>query len=316
MDTRELSRVDLNLLISLQVMLEECNVSRAAERLHISQPAMSKTLSRLRQLFNDPLFTRVSHGMQATPRALELHGELEPLLRNIQQLVSQHSFDPASYEGQITIALSEYVGIGLLPGLMARLQHSAPGLTVRSITRVENQLEQLASGTLDLAIHIKHVGYKDDFICRSIGSNPPVILAREGHPLSGEEITWKRIGSYPLIRLYISDLEQLEMFQSEGGFGRVVPDEAGSFETSHLLTALEVLRNTDFLMPGPPFVLRNPAVGYKIQSFAFPPEITYQVEYMLVRHRRTEKSALHSWLWQEILAVVDELRAEARAHVA
>ncbi len=316
MDTRELSRVDLNLLISLQVLLEECNVSRAAERLHITQPAMSKTLSRLRQLFDDPLFTRASHGMQPTPRALELHSDLEPLLRNIQQLVSQHSFDPASYQGQITIALSEYIGIGLLPRLMARLQHRAPGLTVRTITRVENQLEQLASGTLDLAIHIKHVGYKDDFICHSIGSSPPVILARQGHPLGDGEISWENIGSYPLIRLYISDLEQLELFQSEGGFGSVAEDAGGSFETSHLLTALEVLRNTDFLMPGPPFVLSNPAVGYMIQAFAFPPEITYQVEYMLVRHRRTEKSALHNWLWQEILVVVEELRAEGRAHVA
>jgi DNA-binding transcriptional LysR family regulator len=316
LDTRDLARTDLNLLISLQVMLEECNVSRAAERLHITQPAMSKTLSRLRQLFDDPLFTRASHGMQPTPRALELHSELEPLLRNIQQLVSQHSFDPATYQGQITLALSEYVGIGLLPGLMARLQHSAPGLTVRTITRVENQLDQLASGTLDLAIHIKHVDYKEDFICHSIGSNPPVILARQGHPLSGRDITWENIGNYPLIRLYISDLERLEMFQSEGGFGQVAAASEGSFETSHLLTALEVLRNTDFLMPGPPFVLRNPTVGYKIQAFEFPPEITYQVEYMLVRHRRTEKSALHNWLWQQILEVVEELRAESQAYVA
>jgi DNA-binding transcriptional LysR family regulator len=316
MDIRSLAKIDLNLLISLQVMLEEQNVSRTAERLFISQPAMSKTLSRLREVFADPLFIRSSHGMQPTPRALELQVELEPILRNIQHLVATHQFDPARYKGKITIALSEYVGIGLLPPLMARLQHAAPGLTVQTITRVENQLEELASGNLDLAIHIKQVNYKEDFICESIGSNPPVILAREGHPLTGQDITWEKIAAYPLIRLYIADLEQLALFQAEGGFGQVQQESEGSFETSHLLTALEVLRNTDFLMPGPPFARRNPTVGYKIQAIPFPHEITYELEYMLVRHRRTEKSALHNWLWEEVLTVVEQLRAQAQTDMA
>ena len=107
----------------------------------------------------------------------------------------------------------------------------------------------------------------------------------------------------------IADLEELEIFQSEENFGRVRNQHrTGSFETSHLLTALEVLRNTDFLMPGPPFVLRNPTVGYKIQSLPFPTEVSYQVEYMLVRHRRTEKSPLHNWLWHQILDVSRDLR--------
>ena len=89
MDTRELSRIDLNLLISLQVLLEERNVSRAAERLFITQPAMSKTLSRLRQVFDDPLFTRSSHGMQPTPRALEVAGDLSVILAEIGRLVRE-----------------------------------------------------------------------------------------------------------------------------------------------------------------------------------------------------------------------------------
>ena len=76
MDTRELAKIDLNLLIALQILLEEKNVSRAAERLFITQPAMRKTLSRLRQVFDDALFTRSGHGMQPTPRATELEKDL------------------------------------------------------------------------------------------------------------------------------------------------------------------------------------------------------------------------------------------------
>ena len=310
MDARELLKFDLNLLISLQVMLEERNVSRAAERLFITQPAMSKTLSRLRAVFDDPLFTRSSHGMQPTPRAQQLARHLETVLHDIQQLVTSNPFRPETYQGEITVALSEYIGIGVLPQLMARLQFMAPGLTLKSITRVEHQLDQLAAGTLDFAIHIRHRGYTDDFICHSLGGNPPVILAREAHPLTGHQLTWDDISQYPIIRLYISDLEELEIFRSEETFGRMREEQrAGNFETSHLLTALEVLRNTDFLMPGPPFVLRNPTVGYKIQALPFPEEVTFHVEYMLVRHRRTEKSEVHNWLWQQILEVITDLRS-------
>lgn len=309
MDTRELLKIDLNLLISLQVLLEERSVSRAAERLFVTQPAMSKTLSRLRAVFDDPLFTRSSHGMQPTPRALELAEPLESVLQGIQELVATHSFNPDTYRGEMTIALSEYIGIGVLPPLMARLQFMAPGLALKSITRVEQQLHQLAAGTLDFAIHIRHRGYTEDFICHSLGANPPVILAREAHPMTGRDMTWDEIATYPIIRLYISDLEELEIFQSEENFGRVRREDAGgAFETSHLLTALEVLRHTDFLMPGPPFVLRNPTVGYKIQALPFPEEVTYEVEYMLVRHRRTENSPIHNWLWDQILEVITGLR--------
>ena len=309
MDTRELLKVDLKLLISLHVLLEERSVSRAAKRLFITQPAMSKTLSRLREAFDDPLFTRSSHGMQPTPRTLELAPQLETVLRELEQLVSTQTFDPNTYKGEITLALSEYIGIAVLPQLMARLQFMAPGLSLKSITRVENQMEQLAIGSLDFSIHIRHRDYSDDICSQSLGSNPPVILAREAHPLSGQESTWEAIAKYPIIRLYISDLEELEIFRDEENFGRVRNSASrGSFETSHLLTALEVLRNTDFLMPGPPFVLRNPTVGYKIQALPFPQEVNYQVEYMLVRHRRTEKSAVHNWLWEQILEVIGELK--------
>ncbi len=70
MDIRQIARIDLNLLIALQVLLEERNVSRAAERLYITQPAMSKTLGRLREVFDDPLFIRSSHGVRPTPKTL------------------------------------------------------------------------------------------------------------------------------------------------------------------------------------------------------------------------------------------------------
>jgi|GEM_PF-1212950 len=89
MDTREFNKVDLNLLIALQVLSEEKSVSRAAERLFITQPAMSKTLTRLRTLFDDALFTRSSRGMQPTPRAVELAAGLSEILGDISHLLEE-----------------------------------------------------------------------------------------------------------------------------------------------------------------------------------------------------------------------------------
>lgn len=312
METRDLSRIDLNLLIALQVLLEERNVSRAAQRLFITQPAMSKTLSRLREVFGDPLFTRSSHGMRPTPRALELASELEAVLRDIQRLLAGQEFDPAGYRGEVTLAISEYIGVWLLPPLMQRLAFLAPHLTLKSITRVEHQLQQLALGELDFTVHIKHAHYGDDFLCEEMGGSKPVILAREAHPLSGQKPNWEAILRYPIMRLYMADMDELEFFQRTESISRRLESAAevsGGFETSHLLTALEVLRSTDYLMPAPPFLMGNPTLSYKIQALELPPDIDYSIDYMLVRHRRTENSPLHGWLWQQMIEVRDELRA-------
>jgi DNA-binding transcriptional LysR family regulator len=98
---------------------------------------MSKTLSRLRQVFDDALFTRSGHGMQPTPRATELEKDLAAILGDISQLVSGSHFDPAQFSGEIRLALSEYIGVALLPQLVQRLEHQAPRLSLSVITRVE-----------------------------------------------------------------------------------------------------------------------------------------------------------------------------------
>ncbi len=308
--SKELLKTDLNLLISMQVLLDERNVSRAAERLFITQPAMSKTLGRLREVFDDPLFTRSSHGMLPTPRALAIGEELGDILMDIGKLVSGADFDPSSYQGELTLALSEYIGVSLLPPLMKRLSERAPGLTLKTITRVEQQLQRLTLGELDLAIHIKQRDYGEDFICESMGASPPVLLTRRDHPLTGTSYTWEELLQYPIIRLYISDEEDLELAQHTDNIARRLEQERqrGWLEISHLLTALEVLRSTDYVMPAPLFLLGNPSVAQGIQGLRMPPDVNYRIEYLVVRHQRTANSPVHNWLWQQITEVLEELR--------
>ena len=314
MVSKDLLKIDLNLLISLQILLEERSVSKAAERLFITQPAMSKTLNRLRETFDDPLFTRGSHGMQPTPRALEIGENLAGVLRDIEHLIASPSTDPAEYHGEISFALSEYIGIWLLPQLMRRVHEDAPGLTIKAITRAEHQLQQLADGDLDLAIHIKHSHYGDDFICQPLKGRRPVLLAREGHPLSDTSPDWEDLLRYPVVRMYIPDMDDLEVFKTRESISRRLTQsqQRGWLETSHLLTALEVLRNTDYLLPAPPFMLDSPAVAYRIKSLPLPlpPDEDYDIEYMLVRHRRTENSTMHNWFWNLVTDMLGDLWGE------
>ncbi|MFV0476589.1 MAG: LysR family transcriptional regulator [Parahaliea sp.] len=307
MHIRQLQKMDLNLLVSLQILLEEGSVSRAAERLHITQPAMSKTLSRLRELFDDPLFTRHQRGIQPTPRALEIKTDLSGVLSDMASLIHGPAFDPSTYTGEIVLALSEYVGVALLPPLIQHLHQQAPGLSVHTITRVERQLEQLAAGNLDFAIHISQPHYSHEFITHSLGTSPPAIMVRQGHPLTRKNPSWEYLSAYPMIRLYISDIDQSELARSSDIIQQIYNRQPVSFETSHLMTALEVLRKTDYFLPGPAYMMENKSASRGIVMLPPSKNTVTSMQYMLVMHRRCAKSQLHQWLWQQIQAMAPEL---------
>ena len=307
MDTREFNKVDLNLLIALQVLMEERNVSRAAERLFITQPAMSKTLSRLRVLFDDALFTRSSRGMQATPRAMQIADELSGIIRNISQLLTGPGFDPRAATGEINIALSEHVGLTLLPSLLAHLSEASPRLKVRVITRIENQLEQLTQGNLDFVIHTKQAHYSVDFKVHSLGASPLAILVRDGHALVKEEVTWERLMQFPMIKLYASSQEQLEVQQAAGTTMPAIDHPLATLEISHLLTALQLLRQSDYFMPAPSYVLQQKGATAGITGLPMPHESDLNIPYALVSHKRTINSPLHNWLWAQITSTIRDV---------
>ena len=118
MNLQKLSRLDLNLLVSLQALLEEKSVTKAASRLFISQPAMSRVLQKLRYQLDDPLFTRTGNELNPTPKARELQHKLPSLLDNILDLVDDGKFDPGKYVGEIRIAVPEFVATSLISKLI------------------------------------------------------------------------------------------------------------------------------------------------------------------------------------------------------
>jgi len=309
MDTRQLSRIDLNLLVALQVMLEERNVSRAAERLFVTQSAMSKTLGRLRVLLDDPLFTRTSHGMVPTPRAESLQADLACLLQGVQGLVSQQSFEPERFEGEFVIAIAEYIGVALLPALMEVLQREAPKMRIKVLSRIEHQLEELEAGNLDFAVHMQRNHYGPDFNIQSMGGMPPILLARKGHPLRNQTILWEELVKWPQVSLFIPDLEELAIMRQQSSFAKYESQLQEVFETSHLFTAIEVVRRTDCLMIAPPFLASHPQLRSGIILLPLPAGADIAVDYMMVSHQRTANSAPHQWLQTKIMDIVNAFRS-------
>ncbi|MBB4862954.1 DNA-binding transcriptional LysR family regulator [Pseudomonas nitritireducens] len=174
---------DLNLLRVLDALLRERNVSRAAERLSLSQPAVSNALNRLRELLDDPLLVRVGRAMQPTPRALELEAPIRDALQRIgQSLAGGDSFDPARSRQRFTLALTDYVEALCMPQLLESLGRQAPGMGL-SIQHLTPTLpsEALDKGNLDLVLG-RFEELPARFQRRPWASETLRLLARRGHP--------------------------------------------------------------------------------------------------------------------------------------
>lgn len=150
-----LTGIDLNLLTSLDALLEERSVTRAARRLGVSQPAVSHSLRRLRELLGDPLLVRTPRGMQATPRAAELRAGVRAALDAAEAVLQPApGFDPARAERTFTLAMGDQPALQLLPSLVERIATVAPGVALRLRPPPGDLPAALAEGEIELGIGV------------------------------------------------------------------------------------------------------------------------------------------------------------------
>src|SRR5579883_1403561 len=185
MPMRNLSAIDLNLLVAFDALLAERNVTRAAERVGLTQPALSKALNRLRGLFDDRLFVRRGHAMEPTARALALGAPVRRALDEIRMTLGRPTnFDAVSARGKVTIGSIDFYDAVILPPLMAMLERQAPGIEVqtRQIDRLSGP-QLLMTGEVDLAV-LPMGDMVNDLYAEPLFAERPLTMMRKGHPLA------------------------------------------------------------------------------------------------------------------------------------
>ena len=312
MNLQKLSRLDLNLLVALQALLEEKSVTRAAQRLFITQPAMSRVLQRLRQQLDDPLFTRTGNILIPTPKAQELQLRLPMLLDGILDMVTDGEFDPAAYVGEITIAIPEFIAISLASQLTALLNKYAPGVILSISSETDSVVGELSAGVLDFAIDIKRE-ITTEVTARHLAIFSPSIWMREGHPLAKQSrITLDEILQYPYVQYYLLIAKRVSA-RTDARFDRALREQGRSrskaMVTNQLMTAIETICASDCLMVSAKFGSGMERELYRIVTKAYPDDLPHEgtVPLVLLQHKRTLGSPIHSWLSEKIVELARDM---------
>lgn len=294
-----LRSVDLNLLVVFDALILERHVTRAAARAAMSQPAMSNALTRLRALFKDELLVRTAHGMEPTPRALELRDSVHQILLQTERLMhSDALFDPVTSERAFTIRMSDLVGSLMLPGCMQKLSSLAPGISLDVLhISPERSIRALEEGQLDFAVSFE-LSHGRSIRSESLLPDKMVCAMRDGHPLSTGRLTLKRFLDARHLRVAMSptDLRFVDSKLAIRGLSRKI-----AVNVPQWLLVPEMLRETDFLgVVSERFGNRLTSQGIVCRPLPFEsPGFEWRIYY----HHQNTHSKAHNWMMQLIIEV-------------
>lgn len=291
-----LHAVDLNLLVTLEALLTERSVTRAARRLHLSQPSVSVQLRKLRQIFGDPLLSAVPGGMAPTTRGQALLPALRSTLADMRRLLNRTgAFDPRAAHVTWQIAAADYAEYAVLMPFLSRIRSVAPGIriAVQGLGHVR-MIEQMNGGAIDLALmameavpaHLHHnILYRESY----------VLVGRKGHPALKRPLTVKKLCQLDFI-----------IMSPEGGGFRGVTDMAleslghrrrVTLSTQHFLFIPELVAQTDVVAMVPSRLVRNRSERLQIVA---PPLSIPSFEMAMIWHERSHLEPAHEWLRQQV----------------
>lgn len=306
----ELTDIDLNQLVLFQQLMVERRVSKVAENLGLTQPAVSNTLAKLRRQFGDELFVRTPKGMLPTPFAEQLAEPVGYALGMIHSGLNQHSrFDPASVKRAVTIAMTDIGEIVFLPSLVERLRREAPGISLGTVRTTATGLrDDMEAGKVDLAIG-PLPQLKSGFFQRRLFRQRYVCLFRKGHALDRRRLTLADFEA----------AEHLAIVSAGTGHGKV--DElirrAGverrtRLTIPHFVSVGHLLRRTEMVATVTERLAQSLAGPFDLTFRPHPidlPEVAINVFW----HAKVHRSPAHQWLRGLVFDLFGEDKAAALA---
>lgn len=305
-----IAKLDLNLLIALEALLEEASVGRAAHRLALSQPATSHALNRLRNLLGDPLLVRVGARMQLTTRGEALRYPVKEVLARARDLLVSAHFDAATSTRMFRLFVSDYAADLLLPPVVRQLQATAPGVSIRAHTSGIGSLDavQLTSA-VDLAVSCVPDRFKG-FYQQRLFTDRDAIAVRRGHPLLSREVgpeVFLHVGHVAVVGPEFAADPVDDWLHKEGRLRNVV------LTVPHYLQALQVVAQSDLIAVVPERLIQARAKALDLEVVAVPLDVGTFDEYLL--HPVTSHADPGSvWLrgvLQSIAKALGPLRHEA-----
>ncbi len=293
----DIRSVDLNLLVVFDAMYQHRQVTKAGEALKLSQPAMSAALSRLRTLFNDPLFVRTGTEMAPTPKAQTLSVSIRHVVSTIETsiLLPTH-FELHHSQRIFTLVTPDIAEVNFLPRLLAELAHKAPHINLKTWAMPRQAASQaLASGTADMAI-----GYFPDlqtagFFQQKLITSAHVCVVRKKHPTIGDKITLTQFiqASHAVVKPDGREHVFEKFLQQKGIQRRVV------VELSHFMSLLPIVESSN-LVATVPRDLADFFVSHGDVRYVDTPMKSPTIQVHLFWHERFQKDPAHIWLRQVI----------------
>lgn len=295
--------MDLNLLVTLEALLAEQNVTKAANRLHLSQPAVSAQLSRLRDLFDDPLLIPAQRGMTPTAKALELLDPLRHALDQVRAALAEHRhFDPGNAKLTLAIACTDYLQAVVARPLAVALRKEAPGVRIALRHLDPPQLEaQMVRGDVDLALMTPEHG-PGSLRARRLFDERYVLIGRKRHPGLRRGLTVEEFArlDHVIVSLRGGDFTTpVDDGLAALGYQRNVALSAASF-----LIVPEIVSHSNFVALVPERLVRDRRDELKIVECPFPvPGFTVS----MLWHERNHGHSGQRWVRETVMEVTGSL---------
>lgn len=298
----DLRRIDLNLLVALEALLDERNVTRAAHRLGMSQPAASRALGRLRALFSDALLVDGPGGYVLSARAEEMRPLLQRILAGVGEMLAANAFDPASATGRIRLLMADLQATALAPHLLARLAREAPYLDVDIVAPGTNGFEALEQGAAEAMVALVEdapAGIQR----RGLYDEELMTLMRVQHPALAEPLTLDRFLALEHIVVSVTGVGPAPVDEALARMGRT---RRVKLRVPNFLAAVEIAARSDLVMTLPSSLARAAATMGRFISLP-PPLDLGRFTMSLAWHARQQDAPRHIWLRRAIVAAAVDM---------
>ena len=286
----DIRTLDLNLLKTLDALLDERSVTRAASRLSLTQPAVSGMLNRLRDYFDDPLFIRAPHGMVPTTRAEALAAPVKRILADIDVLLQPTEFDPLSASLTFTVAATDYALRAVMVPFIAALKVRAPAIRVRVVPVESDRLvSQLERGSVDVALITPHTT-PAELHSRALYDERYVCMMRADHPDAGKPLSLARFCA--LEHVLVSYEGESFRGVTDGALEKIGLTRHVGLSVSNFLVLPDVLAISDMIAAVPSRIAENQTGMFVCETPVPVPGFTKSMAW----HGRTHRNPAQAWL--------------------